>query len=168
MLKKNVAVTGFTVAMINKGNGNAITTGTVSGYVTKDGGTQTAIAGTPTHKGNGQWSVNLTATEMNGNVVGLLFTHTDAVPVNFTIPTYTDATGGAITFTYTVTESGSGNPIDNCDVWVSTDVAGSNVIQNAVTNASGVATFYLDAGTYYFWRQKNGWNFTNPDTETVS
>jgi len=29
-------------------------------------------------------------------------------------------------------------------------------------------TFYLDTGTVYVWRQKSGWNFTNPDTETVA
>jgi len=29
-------------------------------------------------------------------------------------------------------------------------------------------TVYLDPGTYYFWRAKAGWTFTNPDTEVVA
>lgn len=89
MFKKNAAVTGFAFAMVNKSDGSAITTGMVSGYYLLDGGTQGSIADTPTHEGNGQWSVDLTADEMNGDVVGLLFTHTDGIPVHFTIRTDT-------------------------------------------------------------------------------
>lgn len=75
---------------------------------------------------------------------------------------------GAITFTYTLTNSVGGTPIASAEVWVTTDVSGTNVIASGVTNGSGQVTFYLDAGTYYVWRQKSGWNFTNPDTEVVS
>jgi hypothetical protein len=89
MFKKNEAVTGFTFTLVNKTDGSAVTTGTPSGYYTLDGGTQGSVTATPVHEGNGQWSVNLTAGEMNGDVVGLLFTHTDAIPVNFTIKTDT-------------------------------------------------------------------------------
>jgi hypothetical protein len=78
------------------------------------------------------------------------------------------AGAGAITFTYTVTSSATSLPIADVDVWVTTDSAGTNVIASGETNASGVVVFYLDAGTYYLWRQKSGYNFTNPDTETVS
>jgi hypothetical protein len=75
---------------------------------------------------------------------------------------------GAITFTYTLTSSVDGTAIESAQVWVTTDIAGTNVIASGYTNASGQVTFYLDAGTYYVWRQKSGWNFSNPDTETVS
>ena len=74
MFKKNTAVTGFAFTLVNKADGSPITSGTVTGYYLLDGGTQGTIAGTPVHEGNGQWSVNLTAGEMNGDVVGLLFT----------------------------------------------------------------------------------------------
>lgn len=87
MFKKNVAVTGFTVGMIDASDGSAITSGTVNGYVTKDGGTQTALTNSLTHEGNGQWSVNLTAAEMNADVVGLTFTHSSGIPQYFTIKT---------------------------------------------------------------------------------
>ena len=35
-------------------------------------------------------------------------------------------------------------------------------------NGNGQVTFYLNAGTYYVWRHKAGWNFSNPDTEIIS
>jgi hypothetical protein len=85
--KKNTAVTGLTFCLVNKGDGSAVTSGTVSGLVTKDGGGQVSLANSPVHKGGGQWSVNLSAAEMNGEIIGLLFTHTDAVLVQFTIKT---------------------------------------------------------------------------------
>ncbi len=87
--KKNTAVTGFPFALVSATDGSPITTGTVTGYVTLDGGTQATIAGSATHEGNGQWSINLTAGEMNGDIVGLLFTHASAINVHFTIKTDT-------------------------------------------------------------------------------
>ena len=84
---KGVAVTGFTFVMLNAGNGNAITTGSVTGKITKDGGTQGAVAGSFVHEGNGQWSVNLSATEMDADVIGLTFLHSSAVPVYKTLRT---------------------------------------------------------------------------------
>lgn len=86
--KKNTAVTGFTVGLVSSTDGSDITTGTPVGYYTLDGGTQTAIGDvTPTHEGNGQWSFDLTAAEMNGDIVGLAFTHTSAITAHFTIKT---------------------------------------------------------------------------------
>ena len=75
---------------------------------------------------------------------------------------------GAITFTYTLTSSEDSSAITGADVWASSDVGGSTVVASGVTDASGQVTFYLDAGTYYFWAQKAGFNFTNPDTEVVA
>lgn len=85
--KKNTAVTGFVLVMIKAADGSAITSGTVNGFITKDGGGQASLTNTPTHIANGQWKANLTATEMNAECIGLLFTHTDAVPMHFTIKT---------------------------------------------------------------------------------
>jgi len=78
------------------------------------------------------------------------------------------AGAGATTFTYTLTSSVDGTPIADADVWATSDQAGSNVLASGTTDSNGQVTFYLDAGTVYIWRQKSGWNFTNPDTETVS
>lgn len=75
---------------------------------------------------------------------------------------------GPIEFTYTLTDADSGDPIADAKIWATTDSAGTHVINEAYTNASGVVVFNLEAGTYYFFRKKAGYNFTNPDTETVS
>jgi len=83
------AVTGFTFGLVAKTTGAALT-GAAAGvgkYITKDGGTQASIAGSIAEEGNGQYSVDLTAAEMTATVVGLLFTHADAIPVQFTIRT---------------------------------------------------------------------------------
>jgi hypothetical protein len=96
----------------------------------------------------------------------------DAILVNTgtTIPALINAGAGAgtILHTYTITDSGDGSPIDGVEVWVSTDAAGVNVVASGYTNSSGVFSVMLDAGTYYFWRKRSGYNFVNPDQETVS
>jgi len=73
---------------------------------------------------------------------------------------------GAISWPVTVMSGGL--PQDGVEVWVTTDLAGTNIIASGFTNASGVMTFYLDAGTYYLWCRKSGINFTNPETIVVS
>ena len=89
MFKKNTAVTGFPFGLVSATDGSAITSGTITGYYLLDGGTQGTITDTPVHEGNGQWSVDLLAGEMNGDIVGLLFSGGGAVPVSFTIKTDT-------------------------------------------------------------------------------
>lgn len=61
----------------------------------------------------------------------------------------------------------SGNPIDGVNVWISTDIAGANVIFNGFTNALGTVTPMLDPGDYYAWKQLAGYTFTNPEAFTV-
>ena len=92
---------------------------------------------------------------------------TGGISYGFTVGS-TGTGAGAITFTYTLVSTVDGNPIPQADVWVTTDLAGTNVIAGGTTSDLGVVVFYLDAGTYYFWRAKSGWSFTNPDTEVVS
>lgn len=96
---KGQAVEGFPFEMIDK-SGDAITTGIVTGYMTKDGGTQEAISMVPVHEGNGQWSVNLSAAEMNADIIGLLFTHDGGnyIPQHFTIKTIVQLEDGSITY----------------------------------------------------------------------
>lgn len=45
---------------------------------------------------------------------------------------------------------------------------GANVVASGETNASGIATFFLDAGTYYVRCNKSGYTFGNPDVEVVA
>jgi len=75
---------------------------------------------------------------------------------------------GALSCTWTQKDEDE-NTMDNVQVWITTDEVGANVIAGTLlTNASGEATFMLDAGTYYVWREKAGHNFTNPQEWTVS
>lgn len=125
-----------------------------------------------------QVRVRLSAAEMNGDVIGVVFC--DAAgnewqDLYIEIFTDTQQIGdlcsdgpGANTWTYTLTSTVLPNPpIADADVWVTTDVANTNVVANGKTNAAGVVTFYLDAGAIFVWRQKSGWNFVNPDLENV-
>ncbi len=78
-----------------------------------------------------------------------------------------------VSYTLTLAPEGSGTPIANAEVHISTDSAGLNVIAAGTTNVlgqlviNGQTTFWLPAGTFYYWRSKAGYSFTNPDTEVV-
>lgn len=74
---------------------------------------------------------------------------------------------GASEFEYVLLDADTSDPIADADVWVTTDAAGSNVVASGRTAQDGSVTFYLDSGTVYIWRQKSGWDFANPDVETV-
>lgn len=70
---------------------------------------------------------------------------------------------GSIKHEYVVTSSGVPVP----DVTVEARI-GDVTYQLRVTNSLGVATFYLQAGTYDFYARKAGYSPNNPDTETVA
>ncbi len=73
---------------------------------------------------------------------------------------------GSTPKTYTVTDGT--NPIAGVYVWVTTDIAGTNIIASGVTDDVGEVIFFLDSGTtYYLWRKKTGYAFTNPDVQTA-
>jgi hypothetical protein len=67
---------------------------------------------------------------------------------------------------YTVTVAGA--PCADCLVWIATDQAGQTLVANARTDLLGVASFYLDPGTYYVFRRKSGVNFVNPEQLVVA
>ena len=76
---------------------------------------------------------------------------------------------GAGAVSHEVTINVGGSPESGVDVWVSTDLAGSNVVAGTLsTDAFGKATFSLDVGSYYLWVQKAETNFSNPTSFTVS
>lgn len=81
-----------------------------------------------------------------------------------------DTGAGAFSVPLTIYESDGTTLIPECDVILTTTNTSpsANIYANAKTNANGVVTFQLDAGTYYIWRQKATFNFTdNPQTLTV-
>lgn len=81
----------------------------------------------------------------------------------------------AVEFTYPVTNSQNGNPIEGAEVWISTDTGMSNVVWAGFTDALGIARDendnkpWLDPGTYYVWVRVSGYQTDAwPDTEVVS
>jgi len=137
-------------------------------------------------EGHGQLILNANCDPSNSPVIAIRghFTITDNVSggfvagggtlsdnARFAVDQLPGTSGvGAITWTYTVTSSvPPNNPIADVDVWVTSDIGGTNVIASGRTDANGVVTFFLDAGTVYVWKQKSGKNDDQgPDTEVVS
>ena len=78
-------------------------------------------------------------------------------------------TAGAISWTYTLTDSATGGPIDGAEVWVTSDSAGLYVLASGTTDSAGQVTFMLDAGTVYVFAKKAGYNMDDlPDEEVVA
>lgn len=170
---KNVAKT-IGINMISTG-GLATTATPVIYYAGGTCGTLSAVTNSPVNNklpsgtATNMWHLTLTATEMNSESVRVFAKAVGCLEWSQFF--YPDATlsPGAITWTHTVTDSITGLPIDNVEVWVSTDVNGTNIVQGSkYTDVNGVVTFYLDAGTYYFWHRKSGYNFNNGDREVVA
>lgn len=176
----------LSLPIVAKATGNPIIAGTVNFYlVDKEGanankwyrGADTswqaaeAIAGAATHRADGGWYLSFPSAVWVRNVRYRLYGKEDG---DLHIPVGEDVLGavalsgsGATATVYTVLD-GDTNPIDGVSVWVSTDLAGTNVVASGTTDDSGEVTFMLDSGTtYYLWSQKAGYNFTNPDTEVV-
>lgn len=161
-----VDATGAEVVGIGDGN--------LTVEVSKNGGAFVAGVGVDTEISDGWYSYLATAAEANTiGPVSVKVTGAGAIQQNLEY-VVKQRTPGAIAFTYTVTDSGTGLPIEGVEIWISTDVTGNNVVWKGDTDALGIARDsnnylpYLDAGTYYFWSQKVGYSFANPDTETVS
>jgi hypothetical protein len=96
----------------------------------------------------------------------LVFT---ASTVNANLTGGSIGSGSSIVSYYVFTdEDAETGPISNCSVWVSTDSGGSTVVASGLTDTNGMVTFYLDPTTYYIWKSKSGYTFTNPDTEIVT
>jgi hypothetical protein len=75
---------------------------------------------------------------------------------------------GIIPWTYTLTNSITGLPIADAQVWISTDSDGQNIIASGDTDMYGQKTFNLSEGTVYIWRKKAGFNFNDPDMEIIT
>jgi len=76
---------------------------------------------------------------------------------------------GALTITYTLTSDEDDSPVAGADVWITTDVAGDNVIASGTTSDLGAVNFFLDPGTYFVWRSHSDFDFAvNPETKVAS
>lgn len=149
-----------------------------AGYVlelSKNGGALAASTGAKSEIGAGFYHYLAAAAEADTvGPVSITVTGAGCVQQNLEY-VVRQRTPGAVAYTYTVTDSGTGLPIEGAEVWFTTDVAGANVVWTGDTDAFGVARDdngnlpVLDPGTYYVWVQKvdytpDAW----PDTEVVS
>lgn len=141
--------------------------------ISKNGSAFASSAGTKSEIGDGWYSYLSTAAEADTHgPVAVKVTAVGAVQQNL-LYVVENLQSEAIAFTYTVTDGV--NPLDGVDIWITTDVAGNNVLWKGRTDALGVARDvndklpYLDPGTYYFWKQMGGYiDDQNPDVEVVS
>lgn len=89
---RNTASQIVSAQLVSKTDGSAVTTGSCTVYVTKDGGTQAlgAGGGSPNgyavHEGNGSWSYAPSQGETDAGHVAFTFVHTAAV--NTTVQVY--------------------------------------------------------------------------------
>ena len=142
--------------------------------ISKAGAAFDPSAGTKAEIGNGWYSYLSTAGEADTpGPVAIYITGAGIVQQNLEYVVERRAVN-AIEFTYTVTDSSTGLPIEGVEVWITTDLARNRVVWYGVTDTFGVAREengdlpFLDPGTYYFWRQRAGYTFADPDTEVVS
>ena len=82
---KNTASQNIAFLLIDASDGSALTGATVSGYVTKDGGSQAGAAGTISEKANGVYNYAPTQAETDADSISFLFTATGAIPVNLQV-----------------------------------------------------------------------------------
>lgn len=142
--------------------------------IAKEGGTLVAGAGSKSEIGAGWYRYRATAAEADtiGPVV-VVVTGPGVIQQNLEYVVET-RTVSAIPLTYTVTNSLTAAPVEGVYVAIATDPAGGHVVWAGYTDAFGVARDsngglpYLDAGTYYLYRQRSGFSFVNPDVEVVS
>ena len=83
-------------------------------------------------------------------------------------PQTTAGTGaGAVLCSFTIRDT-SMVPLQDVEVWVSTDSDGQNVVAGTKeTDANGVVEFMLDPGNFFLHRQKNGFDFPPAQPFTV-
>jgi hypothetical protein len=81
----------------------------------------------------------------------------------------TSTTAGPGALSKTIGISAGGDPLQGASVWLATDAGGSNVIAGPLaTDSFGVVTVLVDAGTYYVWARKDGFEAILGDAIAVS
>jgi hypothetical protein len=140
--------------------------------VCKDGGSFADCVNEATEIGStGIYKLALTAGEMNADVVAVQVKTTSLGTLAFTLYTvggvWVTSGPGALNRTIGVTVGGT--PIEGASVWLTTDLAGNNVIAGPMSTSSlGIVTVLVDAGGYYVWVQKDGYNAIAGQAITVS
>jgi len=168
--KKNTAVTGLTIGLVNATTGAANTTATPVGYVTIDGGVQTAISDvTPVHEGNGQYSFNLTASETNGTIIGLSFIDAASIPVYYTIKTETKLTSELLDFN-SATDTVA-NVTTVATTTTNTDMRGTDSANTTAPDNASITAILADTNELQLnqgnWLTSTGFSTFNPAADNV-
>lgn len=125
-LQKNVAGQKFTFGLVNASTGAALTgvAGSISMFVTLDGGSQSAAAGSITETGNGGYNYAPTQGETNGNEIGFLVTQASAIPMNLMFLTaggiHRNVSGQVVTFCMAST-AGAPDPGATVSIFITKD-----------------------------------------------
>ena len=142
--------------------------------ISKAGAGFAPSAGVKAEIGLGWYSYTTTAAETD-TVGPISFTISDPATSQQNLEyTVVDRSVNGIEYTYTVTNSVTTLPIEGVTVWITIDLAGTYVVWSGITDVFGEALDSngakprLDPGTYYFFREKSGYIFVNPDQEQVS
>lgn len=94
MLRRNVAGQRLFFLLLSAA-GAAVAGATVTAVRSIDGSAQASCTGTVTDMGGGQYRMNLSQADTNGNHIGYLFTATGAIPVHIgCVLTAADPTDG--------------------------------------------------------------------------
>lgn len=152
-------------------------TGLGSGYtlrLSKAGAVFAASAGTKSEVGLGWYKYQSTAGEADtSGPIAIVVTGAGVVQQNLEY-VLDDRVVTAVEFTYTITSTAGGLPIENVTVLFYTDSSLTKLAWSGETDAFGVARdIYgalprLEPGTYYIVRIRQGYSFINPDQESVS
>lgn len=148
--------------------------GSMSVEISKSGAAFGAAGGVLAEIGSGWYSYLSTAAEADTvGPISIRVTAAGAQQQNLEYVVKQRNING-VEFTYTVVDN-LATPIEGVIVSITTDIAGTKVVFSGVTDTFGVLRHadtdelpFLDPGSYYFWSQKAGYSFTNPDLEIVS
>lgn len=157
-------------------SGNEVAGLSLSGNISKNGLAAGAMAGSFTEITGMTGHYNYLSSTVEANAVGIVnieVTGVGAVQQNLEYAVQV-RTPGAVLKVYVVLDP-SNNPVEGVSLWVTvTNDSGAPVVWTGVTDALGVPKdssgndLLLDPGSpYYFWRDKPGYTFANPDTEAV-
>ena len=139
-------------------------------WVVSKAGTEYLDASVASRLPTASYTAPSSVTSLQADVTTILGRTDVATSTRLATSAYAPSTGsGSSTYVVTIRQPDGLTAIEGCAVWISTDSAGATVVAGTLyTSAAGVATFTIDPGAYYLWRQLGGWNFSNPTAITVT
>jgi hypothetical protein len=143
---KNTSGQAVSAQLVAVADGEDVTSGTTTVYVTGDAGTQASGGGTVTHEGNGCWSYQPTQAETNYDHVSYTFVNSSAVSVTIQRDPIILADYKATGFSThdaaaVVTALGTGSGLTSLATQASVDA-----LPDATTTAAAVEAAILDEG----------------------